>query len=81
MGADTGIGLTASEFYNLGTGTDDLRPDPRGFWTPNYSGAGYVVIPLGFQQMPELTFPVTLEGTTQEIHLFLMETKTIQEVF
>ncbi len=43
--ATTGFGLTAQEYYYYGEGLDDLAPDPRRYWTPNYSGAGTVLIP------------------------------------
>ena len=40
MGGVTDIGLTAQEFYYYGAGLENLQADRRGFWTPNYSGAG-----------------------------------------
>ena len=45
MAVNTGIGLTPQEFYYYAAGAEDLQADRRGFWTPNYSGAGFVQIP------------------------------------
>ncbi len=45
MAANTGIGLTAQQYYYFGSGLDNLVEDQGLSWTLNYSRMGYVAIP------------------------------------
>ena len=45
MAANTGIGLTAQEYYYYADGAPDLILARSNVWTPNYSAQGHIFIP------------------------------------
>ena len=58
MGADTGVGLTAAEFFGIAVGAlSPLVPIQLLQWTPNYSGAGFVQIT---EWEPDNNFEITV---------------------
>ena len=44
MAANTGVGLTAQEFYYWAQGAEDLEPVTRNIWTPNHLTTNYIQV-------------------------------------